>query len=166
MRASEADAIYDQRPNTGDQSATDRNDLQWTGRAMRKCEDAECSLEGFVCATHDHQTKMNNRRSDKQTDHDEYRHKDDKRDGANAHPGQRGESISLARKKTHRLKTERQEKRHYPPPASADQSVDQRFAQATFGFHRSEGQIGFGQHHREGLDKCVEESTFLPVLPG
>ena len=36
MRASEADAIYDQRPNTGDQSATDRNDLQGTGRALGK----------------------------------------------------------------------------------------------------------------------------------
>jgi hypothetical protein len=84
MRTRKADAIYDQRPNTGNQSATDRNDLQRTGRAVGKCQDAKGGLERFVCATHDHQTKMNNRRSDKQPDHNEYRDKDDERNRANA----------------------------------------------------------------------------------
>src|SRR4029453_868971 len=108
---------------------------------------------------------MNNRRSDKQPDQDEYRHKDDKRDRANADSGQRGESISLAREKTHRLKTERKKKRDYAAHASADQSVDERFSQAPLRLHRSEGQIGFGQDHRKRLDKCVDKSTLLPVLP-
>jgi len=51
MCAREANATYNQSPNACDESATNRNQLQQSGRALRKGKDPECSLEGLFGAS-------------------------------------------------------------------------------------------------------------------
>ena len=50
MCAREANTTYNQPPNACDESATNRNHLQQSGRTLRKGEDAESSLEGLFSA--------------------------------------------------------------------------------------------------------------------
>ena len=74
MGTGQSDAGANERPNAGDQSATNRDHLQRTGGTLRESENAESGLKRLIRATDDHQTEMHDRAADEQSNYDEERY--------------------------------------------------------------------------------------------
>jgi hypothetical protein len=108
---------------------------------------------------------MHNGAADEQTNHDEYRQEND-HCGSNSQASHRGKAAIVAiREQAEGLKTEREQKRHNPSYASADQCIDERFAQTAFAFHYAECFCRPDKHHRQRLDERVKKATALAMLP-
>src|SRR6266508_5593431 len=138
MSARQPDAVAHKRPNAGYQSATERYDLQRASGALRKSHHTKSSFKRLVSAANDHQAEMHDPTADKKANHDEQRQQDDHCNRADSHPGHCGKTIILIRKQADGLETEREQKRHNPTHASADERVDERLAQAAFALHHTE----------------------------
>src|SRR5206468_9877120 len=86
--------------------------------------------------------------------------------GSNSHASHRGKAVVVPiREQAEGLKTEREQKRHEPSYASADQCVDERFAKATLAFHYTECFGRPGKHYGQRFDECVDKTALLPVFP-
>src|ERR1700757_1498534 len=92
-------------------------------KALGKSQDPERSFKGLVSAANDHQTEMHDPTADKEADHDEQRQQDDHCSRADSHPGHRRKTVLPVGEQTNGLETEREEKRHDPAYASADERV-------------------------------------------
>src|SRR6516165_2749301 len=97
MSARQTDAIAYERPNSGNQSTAQRDDLQRTSRALRKSQDSKSRFKRLISTANDHQTEMHDSTADKQSDHDDERHQDDRTE-ADSHPCHRGKIVILIRK--------------------------------------------------------------------
>src|SRR5262245_13298708 len=120
MSACQSDAVAHKCPHTRDYSTADGDDLQRTGGALRKSENAESRLKRLVSAANNHQTQMHYPTADKQPDHNEQRQHDDHRSRADTHPGHCDKTVIPIRKKAEGLETEREQKRHDATHASTD----------------------------------------------
>ena len=165
MSARQPDAIAHERPNTGYHSTAKRYDLQRTSGALSKCQDPERGFKRMVSASNYHQTDVREGAPDEKKDHDEQRQQDDHCDRADSHPGHRDKTVTPIRKQANGLETEREQKRHNPAHASANERVDERFAQTAFALHHTECLGWPSKHHRQRFDERVEEAALLPVLP-
>jgi hypothetical protein len=65
MRAGEPDALGNDTPDSGNETAAKRKDEKWIDLSSDEAVDAKCRFEGFLCPTNQHQTKMNDGRADK-----------------------------------------------------------------------------------------------------
>src|SRR5262245_21439933 len=165
MSARQPDAVADECPNAGYQSAANRDDLQRTSRALRKSEHPKGGFKRLVSAANDHQTEMHDPAADKQPNYDEQGQQDDHRNRADSHPGHRGKTVVLIRKEPDGLETKREQKRYDPANASADESVDERLAQTAFPLHHAECFGWPSKHHCQRLDESIKEAALLAVLP-
>src|SRR5215475_13982658 len=64
MSARQPDAVTYEGPNSGYQSAANRDDLQRTSGALRKSHNAERGFKRLVSAINDHQTEMHDPTAD------------------------------------------------------------------------------------------------------
>src|SRR6266480_240617 len=163
--ACQSDARANQRPDAGNQSTTNGHHLQRTSRTLRKSEDTEGSFKWLVRAANNHQTKMHDCTADEQTDYDEQRQQNDDCHGANSHPSHCGKAVLLIFEQADRVETQRKQKRDESSYASADERINERFAQATFALHNRKRFSRFGKDDGQRLDECANKSALLAVLP-
>src|SRR5439155_12854135 len=149
MRARQPDASAHDRPNPGNEPTAQRYDLQWPSGAMRESQNTESRFKRLVRAANDHQTEMHEGTADEQTDDDEQRQQND-HCGSNSHSSHRGNAVVVSiREQAEGLKTEREQKRHEPSYASADQCVDERFAESALALHYTECFCRPSKHHHQ-----------------
>src|SRR4029077_4310574 len=92
MSTRQPNAIAHKRPNAGYQSTAKRYDLQRTSGALRKSHHPKSGFKRLVSAANDHQTEMPDPTADKNADHDEQRHQDDRTE-ADSHPSHRSKTV-------------------------------------------------------------------------
>src|SRR5438046_5690179 len=108
---------------------------------------------------------MHDGTADEQTDDDEYRQEND-HCGSNSQASHRGKAaIVPIGEQAEGLKTEREQKRRNPSYASADQCIDERFAQTPFAFNNAECFCRPGNNHNQRLNKRVEKATPWTMPP-
>src|SRR5262245_59242207 len=101
---------------------------------MSKSQNPERGFKRSISTAYDHQRKVHERTPDKKNDHNAHRHQDDRTE-ADSHPCHRGKTVILVSKQADGLETEREQSRHNPADASANERVDQRLAQTAFALH-------------------------------
>lgn len=165
MRLGQTNAIENDSPNHGDESATQRDHEQRPNGTAGETNDTKGGFKALLRAAYDHQANVKDSRGDKRADHDKDRRQDQKENPADAHRSEMSNRIIAIGENAERLKEHAVDKINNQPEAFADHRVDQRIGQAAFAFHGRERDGGTTQDHLQSFNERIEEWTTGAVLP-